>query len=82
MQIDEYASIGITAILGVVGYIARATYKKLSGAVTEDQVKEMINIRVAPLEEKQKDLKDDIKSMDEKVEYIIKLLMENLKKIT
>ncbi len=82
MQIDEYTSIGVTAILGVIGYIAKVVHKKLSRAVTEDQVKEMINARIAPLEEKQRDLKEDIKSMDDKVEYIIKLLMENLKKLT
>lgn len=66
-----------SVVFSYLFYCIKRIHRKLDNSISEAKVRQIINDRVAVIEARQDEVKDDIKRLESKIDYLIDLLMRN-----
>ena len=72
----------ITPVLGLMGYFIRKAFTKLDAALTEDQVRRLIEDKLESLRAEQRAIEDRVRSVERKLDKIIDILTDDRIKST
>lgn len=66
----------LSLVVGYIGYLYKNLQNKIDGTLSEEQIRNLLDDKIRPIQEQQDSLKENIRHLMTKIDSIIQMLLE------